>query len=292
MTGIIIKGVGGLYSVRCESGIAECRARGLFRKKNIKPMIGDCVTVENESITKIKERKNFLIRPPVANVDNLVIVAAAASPSPDFRLIDKMIINAEIAGIKPIICVNKTDLAACAEICGVYSSAGYPTVAVSAEENSGIDALLPYLRGKTTAFSGLSGVGKSSILNILTGGNMQTGAVSEKLQRGRHTTRHVELFRVAEETYVADTPGFSSVELEKFAVIRKEELAGCFREFQPYVDQCRFGDCSHTGEKGCAVVEAVQRGEIARSRFESYCTLYEDAKKLNDWELPDYRQKG
>lgn len=280
MTGIIIKGVGGLYSVRCESGIAECRARGLFRKKNIKPMIGDCVTVENESITKIKERKNFLIRPPVANVDNLVIVAAAASPSPDFRLIDKMIINAEIAGIKPIICVNKTDLAACAEICGVYSSAGYPTVAVSAEENSGIDALLPYLRGKTTAFSGLSGVGKSSILNILTGGNMQTGAVSEKLQRGRHTTRHVELLELDGGGFVLDTPGFSTLEVTG---IKAEELAAYFPEFETDTD-CRFKGCSHINEPDCAVKEKLAEGKIAESRYKSYSEIYSILKQVKEWE--------
>lgn len=280
MTGIIIKGVGGLYSVRCESGIAECRARGLFRKKNIKPMIGDCVTVENESITKIKERKNFLIRPPVANVDNLVIVAAAASPSPDFRLIDKMIINAEIAGIKPIICVNKTDLAACAEICGVYSSAGYPTVAVSAEENSGIDALLPYLRGKTTAFSGLSGVGKSSILNILTGGNMQTGAVSEKLQRGRHTTRHVELLELDGSGFVLDTPGFSTLEVTG---IKAEDLAAYFPEFETDTD-CRFKGCSHINEPDCAVKEKLAEGKIAESRYKSYSEIYSILKQVKEWE--------
>lgn len=280
MTGIIIKGVGGLYSVRCESGIAECRARGLFRKKNIKPMIGDCVTVENESITKIKERKNFLIRPPVANVDNLVIVAAAASPSPDFRLIDKMIINAEIAGIKPIICVNKTDLAACAEICGVYSSAGYPTVAVSAEENSGIDALLPYLRGKTTAFSGLSGVGKSSILNILTGGNMQTGAVSEKLQRGRHTTRHVELLELDGGGFVLDTPGFSTLEVTG---IKAEELAAYFPEFETDTG-CRFKGCSHINEPDCAVKEKLAEGKIAESRYKSYSEIYSTLKQVKEWE--------
>ena len=281
MTGIIIKGIGGFYYVKDENGeITECRARGLFRKDNIKPMIGDRVTVENGSLVKIDERKNSLIRPPVANIDNLVIVVAAASPSPDFTLIDKMIINAEIAGISPVICINKTDLADYREIEMVYTLAGYPVVVVCAENNEGMDSLYPYLRGKTTAFSGLSGVGKSSILNIITESKMETGNVSDRIQRGKHTTRHVELIELEDGGYVLDTPGFSSLEIEGIKAI---ELWEYFPEFR--TDACKFKGCSHINEPGCSVKDKLSEGMIAESRYESYCELYEKLKKIKDWEM-------
>lgn len=279
MNGVIIKGVGGLYQIRSDGGIIECRARGIFRKKNIKPMIGDRVIIENGSISDIEKRKNFLIRPPVANVDNLVIVVAAQSPGPDFLLIDKMIINAELVGIKPIICINKTDLADGKEICKIYQSAGYPVIEVSAKENHGIEELFPYLKGKTTAFTGLSGVGKSSILNIITGKKMQTGEISEKIQRGRHTTRHVELIELEPGTFVLDTPGFGTLEVTG---LKASELEEYFQEFPK--DECRFRACSHISEPDCAVKAELDKGVITESRYKSYSVLYSALKQIKEWE--------
>lgn len=280
MTGIIVKGIGGFYYVKTESGeVVECRARGLFRKDNIKPMIGDRVTVEGDALTKIEERKNSLVRPPVANIDNLVIVSAAASPDPDFRLIDKMLVNAEIAGIKPIICINKTDLASYEEIVKAYTLAGYPVISVSAKKSWGVEKILPFIVEKTTAFAGLSGVGKSSILNLLTGSEMETGNVSEKIQRGKHTTRHVELIELKEGGFVLDTPGFSSLEIEN---VKASELWQYFPEFD--AGECRFKGCAHINEPGCSVKEKLQRGEIAQSRYDSYCEFYDVLKQIKEWE--------
>lgn len=280
MTGIIVKGIGGFYYVKDSEGIIhECRAKGAFRKEHIKPMIGDFVTVEDGSLVKIEKRKNFLIRPPVANIDNLVIVSAAASPDPDFFLIDKIIITAEKNGIKPIICVNKTDLASDDKLVDIYSGAGYPVVSVCAEAKTGIDELMPYLKGKTTAFTGLSGVGKSSILTLITGREMQTGDISEKIRRGKNTTRHVELAELDEGGFVLDTPGFSLFDIEN---IKADELCGFFPEFAG--GECKFKGCSHVSEPECAVKEKLLQGKIAQSRYESYCTLYEQLKQIKDWE--------
>lgn len=279
MTGTIIKGIGGLYFVKDDEGrVFECRARGLFRKDGIKPMIGDKVIVRNGSVAEIKERKNFLIRPSVSNIDNLVIVVAAASPEPNYLLIDKMLVNAEIAGIKPIICINKTDLASGEKTEKIYKLSGYPVVSVCAEKNDGTASLMPYLKEKTTAFSGLSGVGKSTILNILTSSEMETGDISGKIQRGRHTTRHVELLALSCGGYVLDTPGFGSLEVTE---IHAEELEKFFPEFES--GKCRFNDCSHINEPGCIVKNKLESGRIALSRYESYCSIYEDLKKMKDW---------
>ena len=299
MDGVILKALSGFYYVLTgEAGEPiACRARGKLRHQRMTPLVGDRVRITSLGdgsgmVDEIYPRTNEFYRPAVANIDQLIVVASGAIPVTDPFLIDRVASIAESRACQPVICINKCDLEPADSLYEIYHSAGFPTLRVSAETGEGVSELRELLIGKVSAFTGNSGVGKSSLLNALQPGiKLQVGEVSEKLGRGRHTTRHVELYPVG-GGFLADTPGFSSVELEKFAVIRKEELAGCFREFQPYVDQCRFGDCSHTGEKGCAVVEAVQRGEIARSRFESYCTLYEDAKKLNDWELPGYRQKG
>ncbi len=296
--GRIIRALGGFYYIDTPEGLVECRARGVFRKEGVTPYVGDLARAELTGegkgyLIELLPRKNFLIRPPVANIDLLVLVVSTVSPAPNRFVLDKMLAVAEHKGIEPMLAVTKSDLRRDPELLADYRKAGYRCLELSSATGEGVAELREQLTGgRLVVFSGNTGAGKSSLLNALEPGlSLATGEVSEKLGRGRHTTRHVELYPVG-GGFLADTPGFSSVELEKFAVIRKEELAGCFREFQPYVDQCRFGDCSHTGEKGCAVVEAVQRGEIARSRFESYCTLYEDAKKLNDWELPGYRQKG
>ncbi len=296
--GRIIRALGGFYYIDTPQGLVECRARGVFRKEGVTPYVGDLARAELTGegkgyLTELLPRKNFLIRPPVANIDLLVLVVSTVSPAPNRFVLDKMLAVAEHKCIEPMLAVTKSDLRRDPELLADYRRAGYSCLEISSATGEGVAELREQLSGgRLVVFSGNTGAGKSSLLNALEPElAVATGEVSEKLGRGRHTTRHVELYPVG-GGFLADTPGFSSVELEKFAVIRKEELPDCFREFSPYVDQCRFGDCSHTGEKGCAVVEAVERGDIARSRFESYCTLYEDAKKLNDWELPGHRQKG
>lgn len=280
MTGVIIKGIGGFYYVKSENGeIIECRARGIFRKENIKPMIGDIVQIEKGALSKIKPRKNFLVRPPVANIDNLVIVAAAASPDPDFTLIDKMLVNAHLSDINPIICINKTDLASFDKLKRTYELADYPVIAVSAKNLFNTEELTPYLKHKTTAFAGLSGVGKSSILNILTDSSFETGNISDKIKRGRHTTRHVELIELTEGGFVLDTPGFSSLELTD---VKAEDLWRCFPEFEN--DGCKFKGCSHINEPGCAVKKKLEEKKIAQSRYQSYCEFYNILKQIKEWE--------
>lgn len=280
MTGIIVKGIGGFYYVKDKNGeIVECKARGSFRKDKIKPMIGDVAVVENGSISEIKSRRNFLVRPPVANIDNLVIVIAAASPEPDFFLTDKMIINAQKAGISPIICVNKTDLSSDKKIIEVYKNSTYPVISVCAEKKENIEKLIPYIKNKTTAFAGLSGVGKSSILTQIIEKKLETGSVSEKIKRGKHTTRHVELSEPECGGFVLDTPGFSLYEVEG---IKASAIGNYFPEF--FGANCRFKGCSHINEPECGVKERLSRGEISPQRYESYCMLYEQLKQVKAWE--------
>lgn len=285
MTGIIVKGIGGFYYVKCEDGIVyECKARGVFRKQNIKPVIGDKVEIEvlkgKGNIIKIGERRTCLVRPPVSNVDNLMIVAAAKDPDPDFALIDKMLVTAEFKGIKPIICINKTDLDDGNEILAAYEKTGYPIVTVSTYEDRGIDDLREVLKDKVTAFAGLSGVGKSSILNKLIESEAETGDISDKIKRGRHTTRHVELFELEGGGFIFDTPGFSSFEPEN---IKAGELYECFPEMRG-VCGCRFKGCAHINEPDCVVKEMVKKGEIPIKRYENYKEIYEMLKLRKEWE--------
>ena len=289
--GRIVKALGGFYYLDTPEGLLECRARGVFRKENITPYVGDVVDAELTQdgkgyVVGIRERKNFLVRPPVANVDLLVLVISTVNPVPNHFVIDKMLAVAEYKGIEPVIAVTKSDLHRDAALLELYRRAGFRCYELSSQTGEGVQRLNEiFIQDRLVVFSGNTGAGKSSLLNALDPRlGLATGDVSRKLGRGRHTTRHVELFRVG-EGFVADTPGFSSVELEKFAVIRKEELQHCFREFSPYLEGCRFSDCSHIAEKGCAVLAAVEQGEIAASRHESYQALYEDAKKKHDWEL-------
>lgn len=285
MTGIIIKGIGGFYYVKAAGNIYECKARGILRKQRITPMIGDIAEIElsgdKGSIVAIKPRKSFLVRPPVSNIDTMVLVVAVASPEPNMFLIDKMLINAEIRGIEPVICINKTDLAKRNDIEKIYISAGYRVFSVSAEKKEGIKDLFDYLADKTTAFAGLSGVGKSSLLSLITDDVLETGTVSEKIQRGRHTTRHVELFELKNGGFVLDTPGFSSLEVDG---IKAEDLYKYFPEMAESEGQCKFRGCSHINEPGCFVKEQLSQGKISESRYESYRQLYEKLKTVKEWE--------
>ena len=291
MKGIIIKGIGGFYYVKAEDGnVYECKARGVFRNEHITPVIGDEAEIEVKnskgSVTKIFPRRNRLIRPSVSNIDMLVLVVAAAEPDPNEFLIDKMLINANINGIKAIVCINKTDISDGERLREIYEKAGYEVLVVCAQNNTGIDILKEKIKGKVSAFAGLSGVGKSSILQILTDSEIQTGTVSEKIRRGKHTTRHVELFELSEGGFVLDTPGFSSLEVSG---IRAEELGDFFPEIQNCTQACRFRGCSHINEPGCAVKEMVDDGEMPMSRYESYKELYEQLSLVKDWER---KQKG
>lgn len=285
MIGTIYKGIGGFYYVNTEhGGVFECKARGKFRKNHIIPMIGDKVEIEVKngkgSIIQIYDRRTKMIRPAVANIDMIVVVAAAKSPDPNTNLIDKMLVNAEINGIEPIVCINKSDLADSSELVELYKKAGYKAVAVSAEEKNGLDNLINLIKGKTAAFAGVSGVGKSSILTHLVGNELETGAVSEKISRGRHTTRHIELFPMEGGGYVLDTPGFSSIEAED---ITAEQLESCFPEFRKETGKCRFRGCAHINEPDCAIKSAVAAGSIAKSRYNTYIELYEIMRGKKQW---------
>ncbi len=284
--GIIVKGIGGFYYVKAADGlIYECKARGIFRKENIKPAIGDNVTIEIEkgkgSITEIKARSTYLVRPPVSNIDNLLIVAAAKNPTPDLLLMDKMIVTAEAKGITPIICINKTDLSSGEDIIESYKNTGYKILAVSTYEECGIDELKNVLKGKITAFAGPSGVGKSSILNKIISETAETGEISEKIKRGKHTTRHVELFELENGGFIFDTPGFSSFELEN---ISANELWRLFPEMHNTEGECRFKGCVHINEPDCAIKAKLAKNEISSSRYENYLAIYDILKARKDWE--------
>ena len=288
--GRIRKALSGFYYVDTGSEVLTCRARGKFRKEGISPLVGDRVEVRElgngEGVVEtILPRRNAFARPAVANIDQLVIIASQAIPVTDPFLIDRVVAIAEGNGCESVICINKCDLVSGEDLAAIYQKAGFPTVLVSAETGEGLDRLRELIAGKVSAFTGNSGVGKSSILNALEPGiALETSAVSQKLGRGRHTTRHVELIRLSCGALVADTPGFSSFELDKGELCRKEELASRFREFAPYIGKCQFLDCAHVKEKGCAVRAAVKAGEIPKSRHDSYVRLYEQAKQIPDWE--------
>ena len=292
--GVITKALSGFYYVTTGQGLLECKARGRFRLDGTSPLVGDRVLCSLDPqgcgrIDSVQERRNWFIRPAVANIDTMVFVAANTNPVTDPFLVDRVSVIAAQADCRLIICVNKSDIDSGEELYKIYSSSGFTSIRTSAETGEGMAELMDAIKGSICAFTGNSGVGKSSILNALEPGiALKTGGVSEKLGRGRHTTRHVELFRLSCGGIVADTPGFSSFDVDKMELCRKEELAGRFREFAPYVDQCRFQDCAHVKEKGCAVLAAVKAGEIAKSRHESYVRLYEQAKQIPDWE----RDKG
>lgn len=290
MNGTIIKALSGFYYVSAENAVYECRARGKFRLDGMSPLVGDRVSFALSGngkgyIEKVHDRKNFFIRPAVANIDALVFIAANTNPVTDPFLIDRVSVIAEEAGCELIVCINKTDIDMANELYDIYTSSGFETYRVSAANGSGIERLRDALRGKICAFTGNSGVGKSSILNaIVPELRLEVGEVSEKLGRGRHTTRHVELFSVGEDTFIADTPGFASFEIEMMQTIDKHELQYDFREFGSCIGRCRFSDCAHLKEPGCAVIEAVNSGAIPLSRYQSYKRLYDLSAQNKFWE--------
>ena len=289
--GLIIKATGGFYYVDCSGREYECRARGLFRKEGVTPYVGDRVEVDlleggKGYITALKQRKNSLIRPPMANVDQLAIVVAAVRPLPNALVIDTMTAIAARRGITPILIFTKSDLATAEDLAACYRTAGYDVYTVASVTGEGVEEVRRALAGKLTAFAGNSGVGKSTLLNAIDPKlTLATAEISEKLGRGRHTTRHVELFPLPEGGYVADTPGFSALEIEQFERMTADQLEFCFPEFAPYIGQCRFTGCSHTKEKGCALLEAVEEGKVPPSRHQSYLALYGRLKDIKQWQL-------
>ncbi len=287
--GLIVKGIGGFYYVEAAGTIFECKARGIFRKNKITPFVGDHVTISLEedgtgSIEEILPRRNFLIRPPVSNIDQLVIVVSVCDPVPSTLIIDKTIAAAEDKGIEPILVISKSDLQDAEWLRQIYAKTGIPYYSISSATGEGVGEIRELLRGKITAFTGNSGVGKSSLLNCIDDNlHLPTGEISQKLGRGRHTTRQVELIKLPGEAYVADTPGFSSIQMERYDMVNKENLQYCFREFAPYLNQCKFSSCAHICEKGCAVIQAVDEGIISTSRHKNYVTMYNEVKDVKEW---------
>ncbi len=290
MIGRILRSLSGFYEVQTDSGLITCRGRGHLRKGQEIPLTGDMVEIslsqDKGMIERILPRKNRFIRPAVANIDALVVFASNANPVTEPFLIDRV---AAIAGEQEVpvyICVNKCDLDPAEDLIKIYSHTGIPVITASAAAGEGVEKLRSLISGKFTAFTGNTGVGKSSMLNALCPDlHLATGEVSEKLGRGRHTTRHVELYKLDENTYVADTPGFSSFDTDQMDVMLKENLQYAFVDFAPYLGKCQFHDCSHRAEPECAVRQAVEEGEIEKTRYESYLRLYEKSSQIKLWEL-------
>lgn len=290
-TGVINKAISGFYYVACDMDVYECKARGIFRNDNTTPLVGDKVVFEIDDdnrgiVTEVLKRKNEFTRPPIANIDKLFIVTSILEPAPSLIVIDKLITICEYKDIVPIIVITKTDLKDASELKKIYEGAGFQVITLSNLENDTFDEVKNYLRDSISAFAGNTGVGKSSLINnIYPTLELETAHISKKLGRGRHTTRHVELYYIKElNGYVADTPGFGSMDMAKYEIIMKDKLQYCFREFEPYLNRCKFTGCSHTVEKGCAVLEALNHGKIAKERFDSYVELYNDAKQIKEWE--------
>ena len=290
VTGRIIRSISGFYDVRAGDELISCRARGILRKEGNSPLTGDMVEISVENgkgmVERILPRRNHFIRPAVANVDALVVFAANVNPVTEPFLIDRV---AAIAGDQEVpvyLCINKCDLDPAIDLERIYRHAGFRVICTSAETGEGVEQLRELIKGKLTAFTGNSGVGKSSVLNRLCPElALTTGEVSQKLGRGRHTTRHVELYDLGEGTYVADTPGFSSFDTDMMEIILKENLQYAFSDFGPWIGKCQFRDCTHRKEPGCAVTEAVAVGEIEPSRYDSYLRLYEKVSQIKQWEI-------
>lgn len=288
--GIITKGIGGFYYIEAAGEVYECKAKGIFRKEKITPVAGDRVIISvsqvgQNTIDEILERKNLLKRPPIANLDKLVIVASSCEPNPNTLVIDRLTVIAEHSGIEPIVVFTKTDLKNCDELLNIYRLAGIKCFCVNNKTGEGAERIKAEIDGCVCAFTGNTGVGKSSLLNVIEPSlSLSTGEISKKLGRGRHTTRHVELYKLG-DGYVADTPGFSSLDFESGELILKDELQYCFPEFKEYIGTCKFTSCAHVADKGCSIVEAVKRGEISSSRHDSYVALYNEVKDFKEWQL-------
>ena len=288
--GRIIRSISGFYDVATPRGTVTCKARGILRKERVTPLTGDLAEISLEGnkgmVEAILPRKNCFIRPAVANVDALVVFASNVNPVTEPFLIDRVAAIALSQGVEVILCINKGDLDPAEALAGIYTRAGFPVIRTSAVTGEGVEALRDSLRGRITAFTGNSGVGKSSILNRLCPYlALPTGEVSEKLGRGRHTTRHVELYQLGENTYVADTPGFSSFDTDRMEWILTENLPLAFPDFDPFLGRCQFRDCTHRKEPGCGVRQAVTEGKIEKTRYESYLRLYEQASSHKEWEM-------
>ena len=286
----IIKALSGFYYVQTEDGVVECRARGRFRRQDQSPLVGDFVRITRQGDMGVLEallpRKNAFIRPAVANIDQLVVLASCAIPVTEPFLIDRVLAIAQLQNVPALVVVNKDDLAPAQPLAEIYRRAGVPVLVTSAETGEGIEALREALAGKLSCLTGNSGVGKSSLLNRACPQlQLPVGEVSEKLGRGRHTTRHIELYSLGSNTFVADTPGFSAFDTERMELVHKEQLQYAFPEFAPYLGHCQFPDCAHRKEPGCAVRKALAEGKIGQTRYSSYERLYELASQLKEWEL-------
>lgn len=290
LNGILMKSIGGFYYVRCDGKEYECKARGSFRKSGNSPVVGDkvVISVPEEgfaSIEEIKPRINKLKRPALANIDTLVIVCSTVDPEPNFTVIDKMTSAAVNNNMIPAIVVSKNDLKSGERIAEIYRNSEFPVFLCSPDDTEDVNKLKEFLKGKVSAFTGNSGVGKSTLINrIFPELELQTGQISRRLGRGKHTTRVVELFEI-DGCFVADTPGFSTVDLQRYEMIDKTQLQYCFPEFEKYLGECQFTSCSHTCEKGCRILQAVADGEIEPSRHKSYVAMYNEVKDIKEWEL-------
>lgn len=286
--GLIMKSTAGFYYVRCEDNkIIECRARGVFRKQKITPLVGDRVVIEHDgekgTVAEIEARKNYLIRPPVANIDKLVIVSSVVEPVPSLLIIDKLTAMAVNKDIAPVVVFSKADLADAKHYVDTYKKVGIESFALSSKTGEGADEIRSVFKGSVCALTGNTGVGKSSLLNCIAPQlSLATSHISNKLGRGRHTTRTVELYELF-GGYIADTPGFSSLDFENSEIIIKENLPFCFPEFEEHMGNCKFVSCAHIGEKGCAVCAAVEKGDIPESRLESYKMMYDEVKDYKEW---------
>lgn len=289
--GLILQGIGGFYYVETADAVYECKARGAFRREGITPVAGDRVEISvNEddatgTLQRVLPRRNVLVRPPVANLDQLAVVASITEPAPHPQLLDKLIAIAEENDIEPILVITKADLQDTSDLEHTYRRVGIPVFTVTVTRPETAEPLREQLKGRVTAFAGNSGVGKSSLLNVIEPTwQRETGEISQKLGRGRHTTRSAVLFPLPNGGYLADTAGFSALDMERIHPIDKERLGDCFREFRPLFGQCRFTGCAHVHEPDCAVKAAVDAGEIPLTRYESYLAMYAQAEQRKSWE--------